>query len=604
MGAGMSERRSSAWWGAAWLTGVGAMALAAAAPLHAECKLAAIATLPITMQGMRPRTSAKINGFDAPFLVDSGAFFSIITPGSARQFGLHLDPAPVGFYMTGIGGDTTVMLATVKKFGVAGQNLTNIPFIVGGSEVGQDSGGVIGYNLLGILDTEYDLAKGVVRLIRQTGCIRANFPYWAPGTGSELTIEAGAGERTTKIVTTATINGTQVRAIFDTGASTSVLSRVAAARAGISVTGPKAVESGFSTGFGKRIVKEWTVPVASFKIGDEEVRNTTLRVLDSMGTGPEAPELLLGADFFLAHHVYVAKNMHKLYLTYNGGKVFNLKAVDAVPADIAAAADEPTTAEAIARRGAAFAGRQEYGRAIADLTRAVVLAPDEPRYLAQRAQAYEASGKPLLALADLDAALKLHPTDVATLMQRAAARLDAHDKAGALHDLAAVDAGAPREADLRFTLGAMYEHFDDLPAAIHQYDLWLVAHRDDVKSGAAYNSRCWSRALLGIDLAAAEKDCADAHRADAANISFLDSRGLVRLRRGDFAHAVADYDAVLAKNPKIAWSLYGRGIARLRLGATADGTADLAAAHAIAPELAAFAKAHGIEPPESAAVPR
>lgn len=582
-----------------------------AAPVHAECHLGILATLPITMQGLRPTTVARINGTDAPFLVDSGAFFGIITPGTAKQFALHQTPAPVGFTMGGIGGATTPTVTTVRKFGIAGQTLDNIPFLVGGSEVGQDSVGVIGYNVLGIGDAEYDLAHGVVRLIRPAGCRRANFPYWPhPAVvASEVDLEPGIGGRTSRIATTATINGTKVRAVFDTGAAGSVVSRAAALRAGIDVTGPDARPAGVTSGVGRRAVRSWTVPVAVFKIGDEEVRTTFLRVIEAIGEGPEAPEMLIGADFFLSHHIYVAKDLHKLYFTYNGGNVFNLKAVDAPPpaeaptADAGTTApppDEPKTAEEIARRGAAFAARRDYGRAIADLTRAVALAPDEPRYLAERAQAYAGNRQPYLAMADLDAVLGLRPGDVPALMQRAGARAAGRDRAGALADLAAAAAAAPPEADVRFAIGALDERLDDLPAAIAQYDLWLKVHRDDVKAAAAYNARGRARALLGTDLDLAEKDCAAAHRLDAANVFYLDSRGLVRLRRGEFVHAIADYDAVLARNPKVAWSLYGRGIAKLQTGATAEGTADLAAARAIAPNLAAVAHAHGIDPPAAA----
>ncbi len=261
------------------------------------------------------------------------------------------------------------------------------------------------------------------------------------------------------------------------------------------------------------------------------------------------------------------------------------------------AKDEPTTAEDLARRGAAFAARRDYARAIADLTKAIALAPAEPRYLSERAAAYAGNRQPFLAMADLDAALKLKPGDVPTLLRRALARLGGRDRAGALADLAAADAAAPREADVRFELGALYSRLDELPKAIAQFDLWLAVHRDDVKQAQALNARCWARALAGTGLDLAEKDCSAAHRLEPGNVSFLDSRGLVRLRRDDLKGAVADYDAVLAKQPKLAWSLFGRGIARVRLGQQAEGEADLAAARAAAPRLAAFARAHGIVAP-------
>ncbi len=35
--------------------------------------------------------------------------------------------------------------------------------------------------------------------------------------------------------------------------------------------------------------------------------------------------MILGADFFLSHHILVASSQRKLYFTYNGGPVFDLR---------------------------------------------------------------------------------------------------------------------------------------------------------------------------------------------------------------------------------------------------------------------------------------
>ena len=45
----------------------------------AACGVATIAELPVTMVNMRPVVGAKINGADARFIADSGAFFNMIT---------------------------------------------------------------------------------------------------------------------------------------------------------------------------------------------------------------------------------------------------------------------------------------------------------------------------------------------------------------------------------------------------------------------------------------------------------------------------------------------------------------------------------------------
>jgi hypothetical protein len=49
----------------------------------AECHLARLADLPVTMDGPRPTITAQINGTDALFTLDSGAFWSMLTPAAA-----------------------------------------------------------------------------------------------------------------------------------------------------------------------------------------------------------------------------------------------------------------------------------------------------------------------------------------------------------------------------------------------------------------------------------------------------------------------------------------------------------------------------------------
>ena len=71
------------------------------------------------------------------------------------------------------------------------------------------------------------------------------------------------------------------------------------------------------------MVKNYIATASSFKIGDgEEIKNARLRIAET--NLPDA-DMLLGSDFFVSHHVFVSNSQHKLYLTYNGGPVFNLK---------------------------------------------------------------------------------------------------------------------------------------------------------------------------------------------------------------------------------------------------------------------------------------
>jgi tetratricopeptide (TPR) repeat protein/predicted aspartyl protease len=606
-------RTNAGFWGlGVWGLGLWAAALwALAAPALAECRLGGIAEFKVTMNDRRPLVETTINGAEAVFVADSGDFYSEITPAKAAEFGLRLGPAPFNLTVDAVGGEVQrLAVATVKAFGIVGVTLSNKEFLVGGSETGNDTAGLIGQNILGIADTDYDLANGAIRLIEPRGCGGKALAYWAGTKPFSIVDYFPVGQIFPTTGGTAYVNGARIRVMFDTGASQSLLSLSAARRAGIDPTGPGVTSAGLSGGVGRHAVETWIAPVDSFKIGDEEIKHTHLRI----GQLPPETDMLLGADFFLSHHVYVSKAQRKIYFTYNGGPVFDLStglapltptpvaaASPAAPGgspapatSTAAAPAEPSDAEGFSRRGEAFVSRRDFQHGIADLTRAIALAPAEPRFLEQRAQAYLENGQLFLAMADLDQTLKLKPSDTSALALRAGLRLSGRDTTGALADLDAVDGLAVKEADVRFTLAELYERADALAPAIRQDDLWIAAHPDDSRRGLALNERCWLRARLGQDLDKAAADCDAARRAEPKLILALCNRGLVRLRQGDLDRAISDYDACLATRPHTPWALYGRGLAKRRKGLKADGDADIAAALVLRPGIAADARAHGI----------
>jgi tetratricopeptide (TPR) repeat protein len=351
------------------------------------------------------------------------------------------------------------------------------------------------------------------------------------------------------------------------------------------------------------------------KIGDEEIKNAPMVI----GQSPSDEfDMLIGADFFLSHRIYVSKSQHKLYFTYNGGPVFNLAtSVPAAPPTVPdtpsasnaadahqpqpegeGSAGEPADAAAWARRGTAFAGRGDFDRAIADLTRACGLEPTNPEYFFERGQVYWRNKDPEKAIADFNRVVELKPDHVPALMSRAQLRINAKNIPEARADLDAIDKIAAKPAEVRYEMAFAYERANLLPSAIAQFDLWIPAHDEDSRLVAALNGRCHAKAMLGQDLAGALKDCNSAvsRAGKNANAALLDNRALVRFRLGDFDKSIADYSAALKLQPNAAWPLYGRGIAELRSKKSKDGETDMANAVKITPSVAdAYAKL-GITP--------
>jgi tetratricopeptide (TPR) repeat protein len=183
-------------------------------------------------------------------------------------------------------------------------------------------------------------------------------------------------------------------------------------------------------------------------------------------------------------------------------------------------------------------------------------------------------------------------------MSRAELRIGNGDVSGAVADLDSVDKIAAKPANVRLEMAQAYDAADARASAIAQYDLWIQSHPEDVLLAEGMNGRCRDRALLGQDLTAALSDCNKAIRLSVKgeNAHILDSRGLVRLRLGDFDKSIADYDAALKLQPTSAWSQYGRGVAKIRRNKRAEGEADIADATKIAPKIADEFSRRGIAP--------
>ncbi len=565
-----------------------------------DCVVRKIADLPVTMMGHQPLVSASINGTKARFLADSGAFYSLISPSKAAELDLKPYPAPFNITVVGAGGEAQAQVVRVKTFAIAGGNLTDIEFLVTGNALGQEIAGVVGQNILGMADVEYDLANGVISLWTSRGCGNREFTYWRAKDQTYGMLDIEALDATQhRTVGAAYVNGVKLRALFATGAGMSMITIAAARRAGIDIADPRVVSAGvIGGGVGVKRLTEYIAPVGSFKVGGEEIRNTHLRVGDADLFGND---MLIGADFFLSHRIFVSNTQHRIYFTYNGGPVFNVSSGIAAPPQVddakTSALPRPRDdADTLARRGAAESARLNWTAAIADLTRARTAAPGDADFAYQRAVVYVGDHQPTLAIADLNDAIKLEPGDTLALILRAQLNLAAGDKARALADIDAADRVAAKQADSRLTLAKLYYAAAAYRAAITQYDLWLASHPDDADRPTGLNGRCWTGAVLGQDLSKALADCDSALKLSPGSSHVLDSRGLVHLRLGQFDKAIADYDAALAINPKIAWSLYGRGIARSRLGLTAESKSDIAAAVALEPKLPAIAKGYGVTP--------
>ena len=607
--------------------------LGASSAWAGKCRLLQLGTLPVTLHGLRPTVRVGIDGRRATFLLDSGAFYSTISEDTAARYRLALRAIPGDeLYLTGAGGGMTrPRLTTVKTFSYLNAPLHHVQFLVIPQNFWGRLAGSLGQNLLRVSDVEYDLADGVVRFIRPVGCAGQPLAYWARKTPYSVVKLRYLGVVHSQLLAHARVNGRRITVLLDTGSPRSSLSLQAARRAGITRHSPGVKPLGSSFGLGGVHFQVWSAPVAQFQIGGERIEHTHLLIGNIDPRGPAGQigsnrhvDMVLGTDFFLSQRLYVAYSQHRIYFTYNGGPLFNLNLPQygraAARTSTAAAATRPLSAPDLMRRGMALAALHEFHRALADLSRACVLAPHDARDRYERGTVYLAQHRDRAALADFDAALRLSPHDVRAHLARAELRLEQPDAAA--HrvqidaDLTAVARRAAHDAALQLKLGILYGEAGHYRAGLAQINRWLATHRPRSDQATGLNARCWLRGMSDRALHRALADCNEALTLSAqdtidagpglpylrpslpgADPAVRDSRALVYLRLGRNRRAIRDYDAVLARAPHTPTSLYGRGLAELRLGQLRRGAADLAAAKQRYARIGAEFRHFGLAPP-------
>jgi tetratricopeptide (TPR) repeat protein len=565
------------------------------------CHLGVLATLPVNMVNTRPVIAGIINGAPARFLADSGAFFSVVTLASAERFKLRLGDLPFEMSIRGVSGEAKAQLGWARDFTLEGFNgnpFHDVDFVVTDSYALQGVDGVIGQNVLGFVDTEYDLGNGVIRLIHAKDCKHGDLAYWS---GTTPVSVLNTEERTPSaphLIGKVKLNGVNIRAVLDTGASTSILNRKAAIRAGFNRDDPGVVPAGFVHGLGPKEIETWIARFDLLDLGGEQIRHAQLRVGDL--ELPYGADMLLGADFFLSHRLYVSQSRRMVYFTFNGGHVFDLSVEhNSVAATEAGQAENPTDAAGYRRRAAASAARGNLASALADLDAAVKLAPADVENYYKRGMLRLRAQQTAPANEDFGQVLKISPGHPGVLLWRARRRLVDGDKDGAAADFATALRAAPPESKLELDISDIYSETGAYEQALAHLDTWIAAHPADEEVPNALNNRCWTRALMNRGLELALADCDAAIRMfgkKSGSVDALDSRGLVYLRLGNADRATSDYEASLRANPTNAWSLYGLGLAELRRGKQEKGHAHLQAAIAAAPEIAESFKKMGLEP--------
>lgn len=292
-------------------------------PAPSKCNYVEIANLPLRYAGtaLQPAVAGVIDGVPAVMLVDTGSDGNYLTMTATLKRDLPLRVTLSQIH--GISGKSRLYTARLKDFSVGPisspgrKELSIIKSMT--STPGFDA--IVGAPFLLQADLEVDLRAKQIKFFRGQDCERTPLNYWdEPATEVPF---ARTHDHSPNPHFTMLVNGKEVDAMIDTGASSTVMTLEAATRIGIDVKAPGARLLGEDSGIGTKRVARWSVPVKSVQIGEETIGNVQLGVIDSQSE--HMPDVLLGQDFLRTHHVLFAMSQRKVYIAYVGGEIFGLR---------------------------------------------------------------------------------------------------------------------------------------------------------------------------------------------------------------------------------------------------------------------------------------
>ena len=303
----------------------GILALGVTGSASAACKLNVINQYHVTMDTNEPLADVTINGLHVRFKVDTSSASTLISRRGAEALGLKARRMREAF-VPGAGGGDVPGEAFIEelKLGDAVTHNSNM-MVFGEGDASAPYVGVLGQDMLGQGDLEFDLANGVMRVIQPKGCGGDQVVYWGKAYSvAPMVTSDDSGD----VKVYVGLNGKRALAQLDSGVVVSVVALSAAGRAGV------IADRNF-----QGVIDSSGAPISvglfpSVAVGDESVKNAKLRIVDEFhgeerrGLGlatPDAadfPDMLLGDDFIRSHHIYVSREQGKLYFSYNGGPIF------------------------------------------------------------------------------------------------------------------------------------------------------------------------------------------------------------------------------------------------------------------------------------------
>ncbi len=312
-------------------------ALFSAGAAQAGCELEKVVTLPAKIDNGRVFIPGAMDGHPVDYMVDLASRTMLLRV-AAEAF--TVKPTPTG---------TLDKLAVFGEAAPDQMKVEHLPIHLGGTAINfgaPQQVALLGIDFFANYDVEYDVPHGKITLYKPTGCEKAKLAYWpGPVTVADM-VANGVGANIPPFTPynfphmniRIKVHGQDMVAALDSGYAQSSMSLPSAHSVGLTVGGEGMVETaptvdvvdGYSN-------PTWLGTVDSIDLGGEIISSAKIRFHSFMvppgareartGTSVRpsryhGADLMLGADFLIAHRIMVSQSQTKIYFSPAAGADF------------------------------------------------------------------------------------------------------------------------------------------------------------------------------------------------------------------------------------------------------------------------------------------
>jgi Aspartyl protease len=287
-----------------------------AAGARAACTVqdrGAVTFAPVANRILVPLT---INDIDATFVLDTGAARSLVTPEAVRGLGLASDEW-IATTMRGVGGMVEHPNADPRSLALGGVPLhrrtvthdtsLTVGEMPGFAPPGLVVDGLLGRDLLSLFDLQFDIAAHRLTLYDVREC-SGRFVPW----NSNYVALPAEMPMTNAMVVPMSVDGRRLRALLDTGATSSLILAPGMFRLGLTPEIVAHDPGAVAHGIGPRAPQMHNHRFSSWRVGPELEPNPTMWVAQVRVV--PIVDALLGADWLLAQR--------RVWVSFTTGQVF------------------------------------------------------------------------------------------------------------------------------------------------------------------------------------------------------------------------------------------------------------------------------------------